>query len=170
MAGRVLLAWLIIQARLVIAQQITGTVSIASDNGINHLRGCMIGVFADYGINLMATLQCPSPHYNSCYCRSDLGYLATSCISSINYKYCSYGDIDYTSELNFYNSYCAQAMDAKAGAVTSTFTSGSTPTVIVYTTVPAETANPANSAAASQFPSLPIMTTMLTMVLISVAC
>jgi hypothetical protein len=117
------------------------TVSIEGEPAWTQLRACDQSIFNNAWLPGDG-LKCPSPYLNACFCRSDLGYTATSYISAVNYKYCSYGDVDYTMALGLYNSYCSKVspgfggpVSANAGPVTSTFTSDPTPSVVVYTTV-----------------------------------
>jgi len=119
----------------VLCQGTPRTVSVINEPGYPGLRQCGQRIFGNDAWLKGGSdgLQCPSPYLDSCFCRSDLKPLATSYISSVNYKYCSYGDADFTAEVNLYDSYCAKAV-GNQGVVTSTFSSGTTPTVVVYVT------------------------------------
>jgi len=84
-------------------------------------------------------LHCPAPYFDNCYCRKDLGPVATSYIKSCAYTDCKYNDVDYTAVLNLYNDYCAdhgfraQAPNTVEG--TTTIGSSDSPTVVITTIV-----------------------------------
>jgi len=162
MLARTLLVLLVHNVERVLGQGGQKTVSITNEPAYTALRTCgqWIMGWDNYLKGGSNGLQCPSPYLDVCFCRADLKSVATSYISSVNYKYCSYGDADFTAEVNLYDAYCAKAVGGGPGVVTSTFVSGTTPTVVVYVT-PTPTRSDALSISSTASQSLALSAWLL---------
>jgi len=137
---RAVLVLSVLQPFLAAAQN-DGTVSIHDTNGYTSLRECARRIVSEDDW-LKAGLSCPAPYYNFCYCRSDLGSVATAYISSCVFTDCRYNSADLTSVVGLYDAYCATATLSPGTTPKATTTSigpGGTPVVVIPTTVIVET-------------------------------
>jgi hypothetical protein len=119
-----------------------GTVTIELYPSFTSLRDCARSIVSHNNWLKWDGLRCPTPYYDNCYCREDLGPTATSYIRNVALTYCKYNSVDYTAVLNLYNSYCADhglhpdrqptaQNTGAAGEVTATIRSGATETIII---------------------------------------
>jgi hypothetical protein len=102
----------------------SGTYSLPSLPGYSSQRICAqacmgpCDYFGSACDNLPGILQCPSPYYNSCFCRTDLSAMATSYISQCVFNGCNADTADVQTALGLYTSYCG--VKAPASAIAST--------------------------------------------------
>lgn len=92
-----------------------------------YCLSCDLDRHCDVGNNF----GCPTPHLNSCYCRSDLRASAYSAIADcVNYM-CSSNSVDVADAQSIYSSYCVRQI----GPVTTTSSGAAATTATVTTTV-----------------------------------
>lgn len=107
------------------------TVTIDDSEAYGSLRSCAADSFGNNGYYVGRQLSCNWPAENACFCRADLQQGAIAFVSSRVASRCNGNDLDVSSAVSVYTSYCANVNGAAAPATT---TGASTVTVTVTVT------------------------------------
>ena len=122
-----LLPLLFLLSSPILAQYDPGTVSLFTEPAFSGQRSCLTACYGGPGClfctqDIAHDLGCPEPYENSCFCRTDLVSSALAMISTCVWSVCTQDEIDLSTALYLYSSYChvtAVATDANAGATVS---------------------------------------------------
>jgi len=128
----------------------TATVTIQEYPAYTSLRACARNIFDNNNWLRSDGLKCAPPYLDSCFCRADLAPSATTYISNVVIKYCSYGTVDYSAAMGLYNQYCADRGVVPATVDATTTVGSGDSTTVVITTLVTEISQGGSSSISSQ--------------------
>lgn len=108
------------------------TVSINSGEAFSSLRSCARDSFVNNGYYAANHVSCEWPAENACFCRADLQPAVISFVSARVASKCNGVDIDVSSAVGLYTSYCANIN----GAATPATTTGASTVTVTITITP----------------------------------